>query len=482
MAATLQLPTPGVPSRDATAIGVGLVVVAVLLGLGLALIGSLAIFALVGLLVVLAIARNPMLGVFAVLVTTPLLAAQERGTFVPGFRAHELVLFAVVAAVGLRLAVLFLSGRSVRIRLCTVDIAFAVVAFAGSVSPVLLNLWRGRPLTTDGIGQLLVFPKYFALYLVIRIAVRSTKHVRLALLTMLTTGAIVALIALVQTAATARVNELFLDLGWEVTEHFFIGKTTSTIGNAILLGMYLSSLFAVAMSLLFHSLQSNGLRSWRHPSTLIAGAATALLGLAGLATAQMSTIIAMACAVIICLLVIRRTYYLGLIPFIGGLALVPLWPVVAKRLEEFEGFNQLPRSWADRVANLQSFFLPELATDDNWIWSVRPETSKLDTNNITGTVFIESGYLAMLWIGGVLLLFAVVAFQVTSLRATWRRVRRSDKWLSAAATGAFVGFFATAVLMLIDSHLTFRASADVLYTLLALSLVPLAPPVEMRAK
>lgn len=460
---------------------VALVASAVFLGLASAFGGFLALAGLCGVAFIVAVARVPMIGVIGILVTTPLLAAQERGYIVPGFRVHEAVVFASIAGIGLRALVAHSLGWGVKVKPHAVDIAFTVVAFTGSVVPALLMIGRGRPISTEGIGQLMVFPKYFGLYVLMRCAVRSMEHLRIALLTICGVGTVVSLIALVQTAATQRVNDLFSNFGWEVTEHFFIGKTTSTIGNAILLGMYLSMLLAVSLSLLFRTLarrQEHIVANPKGPRNTVAITSIAgIFFLACLSTGQMSTLIAMFCAVVIGLIAVQRTRYLGLFPLIGVVAVVPLWPVINKRLEEFNGFNELPRSWADRLSNLQIHFLPELAANDNWFWSVRPETAKLDFNNITGVVFIESGYLAMLWIGGFFLLAAVIAFQITSLRATWRVIRHPNPWVAAAATGAFVGFFATMFLMLIDSHLTFRGSADLLYTLLAFSLITAAPPI-----
>lgn len=451
-----------------------------LLGIASAFGEFIALVGLMAVTFIVAVARVPMIGVISILVATPLLAAQERGFIVPGFRVHEAIIFAGILGIGLRALVAHICGWGLEIKPHAVDLAFAVVAFTGSVVPALLMIGRGRPISTEGIGQLMVFPKYFGLYLLMRIAVRRLEHLRIAILTMCGVGTVVSFIALVQTAATQRVNDLFSKFGWEVTEHFFIGKTTATIGNAILLGMYLSMLLAVALSLLFRTLARRQQHIVANPkgrrNTVAISGITGLLFLACLSTGQMSTLIAILCAVVIGLLAVRRGRYLGLFPLVGVLAIVPLWPVLNKRLEEFNGFNELPRSWADRLSNIQVHFLPELASNDNWFWSVRPETSKFDGNNITGTVFLESGYLAMLWIGGVFLLAAVVAFQITSLRATWQRVRHPNPWVAAAATGAFVGFFATLFLMLIDSHLTFRGSADLLYTLLAFSLITTAPP------
>ncbi len=467
--------------RTAWAVAAALAAAAIAFGAAVAFGPDKAFAGLIAAVFVGAVAYRPLIGACSLVAITPLVAFQVRGLFVPGLRTHEAVVFAVLLGIGLCLVGQVLRGERLRVSLHAVDLAFAIVAFTGSVLPALLAFGRGRPITGTGIGQLVVFPKYFLIYLVFRIAARTADDVKRVVLTAGASGLVVSAIALIQTVFIVRVNDLLLRAGAEQTEHFVIGKTTATIGNAILAGMYFSILLAVALSLFFRDLARRSTqdeRNWRR--TAIFAGASGLYFLAAMATGQLSTLIACFLALVIAMVANRFSRYLGLLPLVGGIGLVALWPVFKKRLDEFQGFDELPRSWADRLANVERFFLPELRADDNWLWSVRPETTAESELIVTGKVFLESGYLAMLWIGGIFLLGAVVWFQITALRTSWQRVRRADPWLAACATGAFVGFLATAVLMLIDSHLTFRGSADLLYTVLALSLVPIAAPIRSR--
>ncbi len=468
--------------RSEHGLAVGFIGLALLLGTALAIGGNLAFVGFIGLVFIAAVACRPMVGVYSLVALTPLVAAQERGFVVPGLRIHEAILFAVLAGIGVRFLVGHALGHRVVLRPHRVDIVFAVLAIAGSLLPAIMMIGRGRDITGVGVGQLLVFPRFFLLYMVVRVAVTKAIELRRTIIVMGTAGLLVSVVALVQTVVLVRVNDLLLRFGAEQTEHFVVGKTTTTIGNAIMAGMYLSMLLAVALSLLFRDLANRHDPSRQNlKRSLIFAGAAGVYFLAAMATGQLSTLIACGLALVVGLVANRRSRYLGVIPLVGGAGLLALWPVFSKRLDEFRGFDELPRSWADRVDNLNEFFLPELLTDDNWLWGVRPVTSTENLDIVTGLVFLESGYLAMLWIGGVFLLFAAVALQITAIQASWQQVRRADPWVAAAAVGTFVGFVAVSLLMLIDSHLTFRASADLLYTLMALSMFStVAAPLTMK--
>jgi hypothetical protein len=150
-------------------------------------------------------------------------------------------------------------------------------------------------------------------------------------------------------------------------------------------------------------------------------------------------------------------------------AVVALWPVLAPRLASFNSIDRMPQSWVTRIYNLENYFLPPLFSGTNPLFGVRPAARVVVPTQGLGYVWIECGYVWLLWGGGLPLLAAYAAFTWISARCLLPEARRLDSPLSVAALAAGVGVIVCAVLMIFDPHITYRGGADLLFTLLAIT-------------
>jgi hypothetical protein len=108
----------------------------------------------------------------------------------------------------------------------------------------------------------------------------------------------------------------------------------------------------------------------------------------------------------------------------------------------------------------------------NWLLGVRPAPRLPAPETWRQWVYIESGYVWLLWIGGLPLVAAFIFFVVVSAAALRRVIRERTDAVGAAAMAGFTYLIVVVTLMLVDPHLTGRGSADLFFPLLALSLIP----------
>jgi hypothetical protein len=155
----------------------------------------------------------------------------------------------------------------------------------------------------------------------------------------------------------------------------------------------------------------------------------------------------------------------------GAVAAAFLWPVIARRFEGFSDQQGMPSSWDVRWENLQRFFVPKLLEGMNWLIGVRPAPRVPAPEKWREFVYIESGYLWLVWIGGLPFLLAFVYFAYTALGTLRQIARTRVDAVAAAATAGFCYLMALLILTLFDPHLTLRGTADLFFPLLAMSLV-----------
>jgi hypothetical protein len=155
----------------------------------------------------------------------------------------------------------------------------------------------------------------------------------------------------------------------------------------------------------------------------------------------------------------------------GIVATAIFWPVIAARLDGFDSRLALPRSWIGRLDNLERFFWPELFSNFNWLWGVRPAARVLAPETWRTWVYIESGHTWLLWTGGVPLFLAFIYFTWVVVRDLSGIARSTVGPKAVSASAAVAATAMIFVLMAFDPHLTVRGSADLFFPLVALSLV-----------
>ena len=393
------------------------------------------------------------------LMAMPFLAGLPRGAVIPLLRPSE-ALQVLVTAGGLALAgSALVHQRRWRLRVQPLEWWLVAVVVTSTAGPLLWLVARGRAVGPDEILATLPFLKYAALYVLVRGLVRRRTEVDGVAAAAVASASAIAAISIAQAVGVGAV------IG--VLEQYYVssiedvvdgGRGTTTIGSSIATGAYLSLAAGLALSRTW----STGHRRWL--------LATALCTAGALASGQAGTVVALA---VILPSVAHRHGRLGQLARwalpVGVLGAAGLAPVLAARLASLDPSSGLPISWLVRWNNLSELYLPDLLAG-GWLLGVTPDVTIVPPDVWRTSVYLESGYLWLLWVGGVPLLVAAIGF----LRAIWRGLaperadigpRRAVDSVRAVARPAVAMM---AVLSLIDPHLTLRAGADLFFVLVAL--------------
>jgi hypothetical protein len=405
--------------------------------------------------------RRPVAAAVLIAFVTPLVAGIDRGRLFPALRPNE-ALVAFLAVVLLLRAVWFApTGRQIRIRLTPIELSLLGLAVANSVIPLTVMSLRGQAIAPDDVTYALVLWKYLALYAVVRFAVRTDRDVRVCLWAGLAAATIVGVIGVLQALDLAGARAALLDYyaPYGYTGALAAPRGGSTVGLPAATADLLIMNLAAAIGLWW--------KDRRHAAPLTVVALACMGGTMG--AAEFSSTFGLLIALVTTALVCARFGVLKLAPVGALLAGAVMWPVIQHRLAGFDSATGLPVSWTTRITNLENYFLPELLTGTNPLLGVRPSARVAVDHQGTGFVWIESGYVWLLWGGGVPLLIAFFAFVWVSLRQLVPVARPVDSYVSVAALAASVGVVVITVLMVFDPHLTYRGSADWLFSLLAMT-------------
>jgi hypothetical protein len=410
--------------------------------------------------IVVVVWLRPAVAAYLIIGVTPLTAGIDRGLAIPLLRPSEAVAALVGGALAARGVVRWRTGRLPRVRLDRVELAILLMAVTSSVVPTLWMAVRHREITHDDLLYALVMWKYLAVYAVIRLCITEDSQVRRCLWISLGAAGIVATVAILQSLGLFGVPALlaryYAPFGHTGAWH---ARGSSTL-----------ALPAATADLLVYNLAiARGL--WRADRRygLVLSAMAALFVLGTLSAGEFSSAIGLLVGVVALAAVTSSPKLLLLFIPAGALGSQVLKPVIGKRLAGFQSTSGLPASWTGRLANLRTYFWPNLFSDWNFLLGVRPSARVPVAYQATGYVWIESGYTWLLWAGGIPLLASFLFFVQAALSAAWRAARRARDAASAAAVATFVAVVVTTVLMAFDPHLTYRGSADALFSLFALA-------------
>jgi hypothetical protein len=408
---------------------------------------------------------RPATAAYLLIGLTPLVAGIDRGVLIPLFRPNEVL----ELLLGATLAARWLAGlRSGAVRFGRPDavaVGVLLLAVTASVAPLATMAVRGRPITADDVLYSLVLWKLAGVYWVVRAGVRTPGQVRTCLLVSLTAGALVAVVGILQGLGLLGVRDVLATY----YAQFGNGAAVATLPRGgSTLGLPAATADLMIMNLAV--LTALWLRERRHP--FLCGAVAALLVSASLGAGEFSSAIGLLLAVVLLAWITGSFAVLSGLGLAAAAGAVALWPVIEARLAGFSQASGIPPSWSGRWHNLTTYFWPELfSSPGNVLLGVRPSARVPVEGQITGWVWIESGYSWLLWGGGLPLFLSFLYFSVAVTARGWVLGRSRGDAVGAAATATFVGFVVIAVLMLFDPHLTYRGSADLAFALLALMAV-----------
>jgi hypothetical protein len=409
------------------------------------------------------IVLHPPVAAYLVIGVTPLIAGIERGEVIPVLRPSEAV--ALLAGAGLVARGVIRSSRCgfTKPTLRRADVTILVLAVTSSVVPLLWMLLRGADVARDDILYALVIWKLYAIYLVIRCSIRTVEQTRIALYVSIIAAAIVAVVGILQVLHVASVTDA-------LTRYYVpIGDSRAVLhdrgGSTLGLPIAAADLYVFNLAIAFGLLVRPVTR--REQQVLIASSVLFVAGV--VAAAEFSGVIALALAgAILAWLTGRGRAVLRMIPVL----LAALWllkPVLESRLSDIDPASGLPVSWLGRLDNLHTFFWPTLFRGANFVLGIRPSARVPTTKYAAGWVWIESGYTWLLWAGGIPLLLAFLYFLRENIRGNLGPARTRQDAVGVAALAVVVTLSVVAVAMLLDPHLTYRGSGDLLFALLALA-------------
>lgn len=402
---------------------------------------------------------KPAAAAYILILFTPLIVGVNAGSVVPLLRPNEALMFLFALVIAVRWIVTVRTGDRYFPRLDRVDLSLIAFGVTSSVAPLIMMVVRERAIQMDDLLYSLVIWKLMAEYIVVRSVISTREQAMRCLWLSMLAGAVVCLVGIMQSLGKFGVSAFLAHYyaPLNVTEAVSAGRGSSLLGLPAAVADLAIINLAIAVALI-----SRGNR-WRW----LLGGLAVIFAFGVVAAAEFSTLIGMVVAVIVIIVLTRSSRIIAYAIPIAAVGAVLLWPVIAIRLNGFQSASGLPISWLTRLHNLETYFLPTLSSGYNWILGVQPSARVIAENQQFGYVWIESGYIWLLWGGGLPLLASYLAFAGACIRKGWAFSRRADV-AGVAGTALAAVMCSEVFLMLFDPHVTYRGAGDLLFMLLAL--------------
>ncbi len=419
-------------------------------------VSVLGVLALVGLFA--AAAYRPIFATYAYLGTLPIIAGIDRGNLIPLVRPNEALLAVLLAGALAGGYLRWCRGDRVPLQLHQLDILIGVFLLMSTAWPLLSLLLRGQTPVTSDLAAVLPVCKLVAIYLLVRFSVTTEAQLVRCFRLIIWPGAVVAMIAILQTLQFGPVVAMLQTL-WTPDSNAaaLAERGTTTLASALATGDYI----LICLTLVI-CCGARGLLDRRERLAL-----GLVLGVGVLATGQFSTWIS---AVVVAGLILWRfsTVRRSSIRFLWLAPVVLAFgaPALIGRLQGFDDYG-VPRSWIGRWHNLSNFYLPRFDFI-NVLLGVSPNSVLPAPERWREAIYLEGGYLQLLWIGGIPLLAAFIWLAVAVLRRTGELMARPGA-VGAAASALWVCWWFVLILTVIDPHLTLRGTGDVLFMLMAIT-------------
>lgn len=446
----------GAPSVSGRVLVAGGLAGATIVGAAAALAGPLVPVAVAALALAGLAAWRPAFATYGYLATLPFLAGIERGQIVPLVRPNEALLGLLVAGALAGWFGRYVAGQDVGWRRHPLDVRLVGFALLGTFWPLLSLMLRGETPSFSEVFAVVPIIKLAGVLILARATIRTHDQLTRCVRIIVWTATGIAMIAILQAIGVGFVHSL-LESWWPVAaDSSEIGaRGSTTLASPIATGDYL--IIALALVVTFGT---RGLLNERERFL------TGFVLAAGLlAAGQFSTWGAAEVVAIVLWMqepVVRRQA-VRFLPLLPVIVLVGAPAFITRIMGFFEGFG-VPRSWLGRWDNITNFYLPDLG-GFRWVLGVSPQTVLQAPETWRTEIYMESGYLSFLYIGGVPLLIGFFWLTAGVLRHSRTLVPRKDGVGAAASTLRAV-WWMVLVLSVVDIHLVLRGCGDLLAVLL----------------